>query len=69
MNLYLVFVIVGVVQSLQFVRKWEAIINSYFLFKVVLEVEEEEVGASEEEEEVADSEVSMTRGVFKQLGL
>lgn len=69
MNLYLIFMIIGIVESLQFIRKWEAIINICFLFKVVLEEAEEEVGASEEEEEVADSEVSVTRDVFKQLEL
>lgn len=35
-----------------------SLFNSYFLFKVALEEEEVEVGASEEEEEVVDSEVS-----------
>lgn len=70
MNLYLIFMIIGIVESLQFIRKWEAIINICFLFKVVLEeAEEEAAGASEEAEEAADSEVSVTRDVFKQLEL
>lgn len=44
--------------------------NKGFLFKVASEVEEVEVGASEEEEEaVVDSEVSMRKDVFKSLHL
>ena len=62
MNLYLVFMIIGMAQLLQLIRKWEtSLFNKYFLFKVALEVEEVEVVASEEEEEVVDSEVSMRK--------